>query len=189
MPPRPKIAVIGAGISGLTAAWRLMRLGADVQSANPAAKRRFLVRGGKPLLVPSGPGSLLASPLLSAGAKLRLLTEPFNRSRPPAGHRGKCRRPGDRRTRGAGLRHRGRSPSCGPVRPRSPRRPPPRSARCGGATATAATARVIGRCAPGRIAGGEPAGRPRACRAFRHTPAGNAPDDRRRCRSTRAQRR
>lgn len=40
-----------------------------------SAKNRYLVRGGRVLAAPSGPGSFLSTPLFSAGAKLGLLRE------------------------------------------------------------------------------------------------------------------
>lgn len=45
--------------------------------AEPAAQRRYLLRGGQLVAVPSGPLSFLTTPLFSAGAKLRLLREPL----------------------------------------------------------------------------------------------------------------
>jgi len=50
--------------------------------ADARAKRRYLFRGGRLQLVPSGPGSLLGSGLLTVGGKLRLLHEPFAAARP-----------------------------------------------------------------------------------------------------------
>ena len=47
--------------------------------AAPASRERFLVRDGELLPVPLSPLALVRSPLLSAGAKLRLLREPFVR--------------------------------------------------------------------------------------------------------------
>lgn len=121
------VAIIGAGITGLTAAYRLQRenipvvvyeasdrVGGPMKSirrdgylaecgpnsmletsplisglvkdvglesrrvyANPAAKARYIVRGGKPIAAPSSPGKFFGSELFSAGAKLRLMGEPF----------------------------------------------------------------------------------------------------------------
>ena len=49
----------------------------EVVDANPEANKRFLVRDGRPVAVPSSPTALLGSPLLSLCGKLRLLLEPF----------------------------------------------------------------------------------------------------------------
>jgi protoporphyrinogen/coproporphyrinogen III oxidase len=59
-------------------------LTAELQRADPAAARRFLVRGGRLRELPSGPGSFLFSRVLSLGGRLRVLAEPFA-SRPPDG--------------------------------------------------------------------------------------------------------
>jgi oxygen-dependent protoporphyrinogen oxidase len=48
-----------------------------VIEADPAAKKRFIVRGGKLHAVPMGPLSAITTPLWSLGGKLRLLKEPF----------------------------------------------------------------------------------------------------------------
>jgi len=130
MPSRsaPKtIVVIGAGLTGLTAGFRLHRLGyrvrvlerserpggvirstreegflveggpnvlsvdepvlldflreiglgSEVIVASPDARRRFIVRRGRPVPVPTSLSSFLRTPLLSAAGKLRLLAEPF----------------------------------------------------------------------------------------------------------------
>jgi len=122
----PRVIVCGAGLTGLTTAWHLRRLGADVQiieaseavggvmqsasidgylvehgpnscmltnelaqlvealaltpllrPAAPGAQRRFIVRNGKPIVVPSSPMAMLQSPLFSVAGKLRVLAEPF----------------------------------------------------------------------------------------------------------------
>ena len=123
--PQKSIAVIGAGITGLTAAYRLHRRGFRVQvfeqadrtggsiqtiseqgyliesgpnslqygapelkqlvqdlgleselvQANPLAKRRFLVRGGKFVPVPSSPGSFLRTPLFGTRTKFSIFAE------------------------------------------------------------------------------------------------------------------
>ncbi len=44
----------------------------------------YVLHNGRPAIVPSGPGSFLSTPLLSAGGKLRLLKEPFVRPRTEA---------------------------------------------------------------------------------------------------------
>lgn len=50
--------------------------------ADPRAAR-YILKGGRLQPVPMSPPALLATSLLSAGAKWRLLTEPFRRTRPP----------------------------------------------------------------------------------------------------------
>jgi oxygen-dependent protoporphyrinogen oxidase len=45
--------------------------------ASPSAKRRYLYKGNQLVPLPGGPGGLLRTPLFSAGAKLRLLREPW----------------------------------------------------------------------------------------------------------------
>lgn len=122
-----RVAVIGAGIAGLTAAYRLMKQGAlpvvfeagdraggvirserdrgflvehgpnSIQtstdalesivqdldladarvSASETARVRYIVKDGVPVEAPTAPGKLLSSDLFRAGAKLRLLREPF----------------------------------------------------------------------------------------------------------------
>jgi protoporphyrinogen/coproporphyrinogen III oxidase len=52
--------------------------------ANPSSKRRYLYKDGKLVPLPGGPGGFLKTPLFPAGAKLRLLKEPWI-GRPPAG--------------------------------------------------------------------------------------------------------
>ncbi len=52
--------------------------------AEAAASRRYILRGGRLVAVPAGPLQFITSPFLSAGAKLRLLREPFV-SAAPAG--------------------------------------------------------------------------------------------------------
>lgn len=55
------------------------RLGLESKRIAPtaAAKRRYIVRDGVPVPLPSGPGSLFSTKALSASAKFRLLREPF----------------------------------------------------------------------------------------------------------------
>ena len=122
-----RVAIIGAGITGLTAAFELRRRGVgcvvceasgrvggviqtirengflvecgpnsvldthpeigrlvadaglDSQQlpANPSAKKRFIVRDGKPIALPASPPAFFLSKAFSAKAKLRLLREPF----------------------------------------------------------------------------------------------------------------
>ena len=55
-----------------------------VQEADPAARARYIVRGGRPVAVPDSLRSFTSTPLLSTRAKLRLMKEPFVR-RGPAG--------------------------------------------------------------------------------------------------------
>jgi len=121
------IAIIGGGVTGLAAAYRLQRLGFEptiyeaapgvggvtrterrdgflaetgpnslttpkpavaalltelglaeqLLEASPAARRRYLVRDGRLTPLPASPLQFLTSPLLSPGAKLALLREPF----------------------------------------------------------------------------------------------------------------
>ena len=124
------IAVVGGGVTGLTAAWRLhtqghrvtvfeqadraggavttvtrdgwlvesgpnsmlespqldalvdeLGLGAERLYAAPAAKNRYLVRGGRLVPVPMAPHRILTTPLFSLCTKLRLFAEPFTRAR------------------------------------------------------------------------------------------------------------
>jgi oxygen-dependent protoporphyrinogen oxidase len=126
------IAVLGAGITGLTAAHRLVQRGhrvrlfeaagrvggairtelaepgwlieagpnsilsgepalaallgelkleSEVVPASAAARHRYIVRRGRPIAVPLSPPALLASPLFSLGAKLRVLAELLTRPR------------------------------------------------------------------------------------------------------------
>lgn len=48
-----------------------------ITAAAPAAKKRFILRDGRPQAVPTGPLSALTTPLWSLRAKLRVLKEPF----------------------------------------------------------------------------------------------------------------
>jgi len=50
--------------------------------ASPSAKHRFILRGGRPMALPASPLDLPTTPVLSAGAKLRLLREPFTPAAP-----------------------------------------------------------------------------------------------------------
>lgn len=129
--PGPRIAVVGAGISGLAAAIRALDLGADVQlfesssraggwirttredrwifewgphsvlpssaaliglakrlgiegdwrGSAPSARRRFIWRGGTLRALPSSPLTIPFSRALSPTGWLRILMEPFVRSR------------------------------------------------------------------------------------------------------------
>ena len=58
---------------------------AQAVDANPAAAKRFILRGGVPTPLPHSAGSFLFGGWMSAGGKLRLLAEPFRHGRPPAG--------------------------------------------------------------------------------------------------------
>lgn len=60
-------------------------LEAALVRATPESRKRFLLQEGRLEPVPLGPVGLLATPLLSARAKLRLLAEPFVRRGDPAG--------------------------------------------------------------------------------------------------------
>ncbi len=124
------VAVVGGGLTGLTAAWRLHRAGHRVTVfekapqvggaivttekdgwlieggpnslqetpevaavvaelgltdqrtlVNPDAKKRFIVRDGRPVMVPLSPAGLLTSPLFSLGARLRVFIELLTRPR------------------------------------------------------------------------------------------------------------
>jgi protoporphyrinogen/coproporphyrinogen III oxidase len=61
---------------------RRLGLEGELQRADQSAARRFLYRNGKLHLLPSGPLSFLASPVLSFPGRLRVLAEPFARPRP-----------------------------------------------------------------------------------------------------------
>jgi len=63
----------------LLRAFRELGLEDRMRKADAAGGRRYVVQNGRPVAVPHGPGDFLASPLLSASAKLRLLGEPFRR--------------------------------------------------------------------------------------------------------------
>jgi oxygen-dependent protoporphyrinogen oxidase len=49
----------------------------EALTADRAASRRYILLGGKPVPTPSSPISAITSPLLSLGAKLRILQEPW----------------------------------------------------------------------------------------------------------------
>ena len=129
-----KIAIIGGGISGLTAAFLLKNKGFDVSlfeksgavggnvetvkidgftieyapnsliksprlvdlikalkldgevlTANPTNKKRYVLRGGKLRALPMSVAKMAADGYFSAGAKMRLLREPFVKSKSPDG--------------------------------------------------------------------------------------------------------
>lgn len=48
-----------------------------LRPAAPEAQRRYIVRGGRPIVVPMSPGAMIRSPLFSMAGKLRVLAEPF----------------------------------------------------------------------------------------------------------------
>jgi len=56
-----------------------------LRPAAPEAQRRYIVRGGVPLVVPTSPGAMLTSPLFSLSAKLRVLCEPWIARRTASG--------------------------------------------------------------------------------------------------------
>jgi oxygen-dependent protoporphyrinogen oxidase len=45
--------------------------------ASEAASRRYVLRGGRLIAMPTSPGAMVSTPLFSLGAKLRLFAEPF----------------------------------------------------------------------------------------------------------------
>jgi oxygen-dependent protoporphyrinogen oxidase len=45
--------------------------------SSPAASSRYILRNGKPVLLPKGPLDIFSTPVISLGAKLRALREPF----------------------------------------------------------------------------------------------------------------
>jgi oxygen-dependent protoporphyrinogen oxidase len=49
----------------------------DAVEANPVANKRFIVRGGQPVAVPTSASSFITSPMFSTLGKLRLLLEPL----------------------------------------------------------------------------------------------------------------
>lgn len=61
----------------------ISRLGLDGNKlpANTAAINRFIVRDGEPIALPVSPPAFFSSPVFSAKAKLRLLREPFIKSK------------------------------------------------------------------------------------------------------------
>ena len=49
----------------------------QIVEANELSSKRFVVKDASPVALPNSAGSFLSTPILSAGAKLRLLKEPF----------------------------------------------------------------------------------------------------------------
>ena len=65
------------------ALWQLiadLKMDDAVLAATPGSRNRYIVRDGRPQAIPLGPGSFVASRLLSPLGKIRLLTEPLIRS-------------------------------------------------------------------------------------------------------------
>lgn len=58
---------------------REVGLGERLLEAGGSASRRYILRDGRPMPLPASPAGLISTGLLSAGAKLRLLGEPFVR--------------------------------------------------------------------------------------------------------------
>jgi len=62
------------------AVWDLLdklELSSQMVEANKKSKKRYVVKNGKPVALPTSLGSFISSPLLSVGAKLRLFKEPW----------------------------------------------------------------------------------------------------------------
>jgi oxygen-dependent protoporphyrinogen oxidase len=70
-----------AGDPALTRLIDELGLTGQIQQADPRAKNRYIVRGGKPVAAPVSPPAFLTSPLFSVGAKLRLMGDLFMRPR------------------------------------------------------------------------------------------------------------
>lgn len=79
--------LVEAGPTSLTATAPLERLidrlglGAARIGTQPAAQRRYIVRAGKLVALPDGPGALATTDAISAAAKFALLREPFVKAR------------------------------------------------------------------------------------------------------------
>lgn len=58
-------------------------LGGELLRANPRAPR-YILKGGRLVPAPLSPPQLLSTPLLGTATKLRIATEPFRNTRPPA---------------------------------------------------------------------------------------------------------
>lgn len=70
-----------AGDLALASLLRELDLESEIVRAAPAARHRYIVRRGQPIALPLSPPALFTSPLLSLGAKARVLTEFFARRR------------------------------------------------------------------------------------------------------------
>src|SRR5476651_1302694 len=129
-----KVAILGGGVTGLAAAYRLAKMGHIVRlfeqtnrlggvihtemtdgwliesgpqslretaplismvmrgisvhkarvDADPTSKRRYIVRGGRPIPLPTSPGSLAFSRLFPPWGKLRIMGDLLCRKRPTA---------------------------------------------------------------------------------------------------------
>lgn len=64
---------------------KTLKLDAEVLTANPANKKRYVLRDGKLRALPMSVARMAADGYFSAGAKLRLLKEPFVKSKSPDG--------------------------------------------------------------------------------------------------------
>ena len=58
---------------------RALGLAPELLVANAAARRRYVVQHGAPVALPGNPLAFFATPIFSAGAKLRLFAEPWHR--------------------------------------------------------------------------------------------------------------
>jgi oxygen-dependent protoporphyrinogen oxidase len=61
----------------LGAVLSVLGLEGEILEANPAAKRRYVAKNGRPVAMPGGLGAFLKTPLFSLGGKLRLMLEPL----------------------------------------------------------------------------------------------------------------
>lgn len=83
--------LVEAGPTSLTATTALeglidnLGLASQRLATRPAAKRRYIVRDGRLVALPDGPGALASTAAISAGAKFALLREPLVRARRDAG--------------------------------------------------------------------------------------------------------
>jgi protoporphyrinogen/coproporphyrinogen III oxidase len=63
---------------------RELGIESELQKANPSAARYILLHG-RLQKIPTSPQAMLTSSLLGAGSRWKILTEPFRKTRPPAG--------------------------------------------------------------------------------------------------------